>query len=522
MNLSKKDSSSCSISIISSLSTSTSKEDYPRIVANARKCFNSGRTRDINFRKQQLKNLKRFLKENEDAICESCYKDLRKPRHEAKMMEVASLNKEIDFYLRNLDDFVRPEKQTNSLSDFFDGLYVYNEPYGVVLILGAWNYPVQVILNPLIGAIAAGNCAVLKPSEISHHTSQLLADCLPNYIDEECFPVCLGGANETSALLKEKFDYIFYTGSTSIGRIIYETAAKSLTPVTLEMGGKSPVYIDDNVDLELAVKRIVWGKFINAGQTCVAPDYVLCSRDVQERFLPIAKRRLKEMFGDNIQKSEDFGRMISPKHFNRVSRLIDSKKVAIGGQTDECDLYISPTILANVSAEDDVMKEEIFGPILPIVVVNNEREAIEFINARAKPLAMYLFTKSKKIREYFLSRTSAGGVTVNDTIMHVTPLSLPFGGVGDSGIGAYHGKYTFDTFSHKKSVMTKGFSLLLEQAMFPRYAPYTQNKTKIFELALKFDRMVSFKYVPHVCIFIMGIICTIGVYYIVNCLNERD
>jgi aldehyde dehydrogenase (NAD+) len=357
---------------------------------------------------------------------------------------------------------------------------IYKDPLGVVLVIAPWNYPFQLAMAPVVGAIAAGNAVVLKPSEVAPATSRLMAELLPRYTDSQAVKVVEGAVAETTRLLEERFDHIFYTGNGTVGRVVMAAAAKHLTPVTLELGGKSPTIIDDDVDLELAIRRIVWGKFYNAGQTCVAPDYILCHERVRPRALELLKRTIEEFYGTDPKKSADYGRIVNERHHARLMTLMDSGRVVVGGDADASDRYIAPTVLADVSPDSPVMADEIFGPILPVLSVQDVDEAIRFVNARPKPLALYVFTKREQTRDAVLERTSSGGASVNHVWLHLANHDLPFGGVGPSGMGAYHGKATFDTFVHKKSVLEK------TTAMDPPvlYPPYTAQKRKILKRLL--------------------------------------
>ncbi|XP_054994473.1 aldehyde dehydrogenase family 3 member A2 isoform X4 [Sorex araneus] len=355
-----------------------------------------------------------------------------------------------------------------------DEAYVQPEPLGVVLIIGAWNYPIVLTIQPLIGAIAAGNAAIIKPSELSENTAKVLDKLLPQYLDQDLYVVINGGVPETTELLKQRFDHILYTGNTAVGKIVMEAAAKYLTPVTLELGGKSPCYIDRDCDLDVACRRIAWGKYMNCGQTCIAPDYVLCEPSLQSQVVQKIKETVKEFYGENIKESPDYERIINLRHFKRIQSLLEGQKIAFGGEMDEATRYIAPIILTDVNPETKVMQEEIFGPILPIVPIKNVDEAINFINDREKPLAFYVFSRNNKLIKRMINETSSGGVTANDVIMHFTLNSLPFGGVGSSGMGAYHGKHSFDTFSHLRPCLLK--SLKGESANKLRYPPNSQSK----------------------------------------------
>lgn len=375
----------------------------------AREAFKTGRTKDVSFRKSQLKALYSFLKENEMLIVSALQEDFKKPSFETRVAEVDFVMNDIRGALFNIDEYVKPRYVSKTLAVIVDDAYMISEPYGLVLIIGAWNYPIQVALSPLVGAIMAGNAAVLKPSEMAPATARLLAELLPKYLDSDCYQIVTGNAQETQELLSEHFDYIFFTGSNRVGRQIHQAAAKHLTPATLELGGKSPLYIDDSVpDFEMAWRRILWGKMINAGQTCVAPDYILCSSSMEEKLIEKAKVVIKEFFGENPRLSNDFARIINERHFERIGNIIKSGKVAIGGDLEKEELYIAPTILTNVTSDDPIMQEEIFGPILPIVTAESVDEAIDFINSRDKPLTLYVFSTRLPIIRKLIENTSSG------------------------------------------------------------------------------------------------------------------
>lgn len=499
------------------------KQTASEVVSGLRNAFRTGKTKPYEYRVQQLKNIKKFLKQNGKGLCEALYSDLRKPEHESYTFEIDLLYVEIDHILRHLKGWMKPEKPEKLLINFFDQLRIYSDPLGVVLVMGAWNYPLLLTLSPVLGAIAAGNCCVIKPSDLAPNTAQFLYNTLLNYVDKECYYVYLGGIPETTDLLKERFDYIFFTGSPQVGKIIHQAAAKYLTPCTLELGGKSPTYIDSTADIQMATKRILWGKFANCGQTCVAPDYILCSKEIQEKFVHQAEKYMKEFFGENMKQSKDFARMVNERHFIRVVNLLKNQRIALGGDVDAQDLYISPTILVDVKPEDDIMNEEIFGPVLPIINIRDANEAVRFINEREKPLALYVFTKDQRTKDLFLNNTTSGSVCINDTVMQVSVATLPFGGVGNSGMGNYHGKKTFDTFVHKKSVLLKTFSFIAEKVQGMRYPPYTAKKTRLARLALKsLNRSIDFgTYLKYACVFGLGVAVTIGGFYIKKSYDEK-
>ncbi|XP_028938378.1 aldehyde dehydrogenase family 3 member A2 isoform X2 [Ornithorhynchus anatinus] len=454
-----------------------------KIVLRARDAFASGRSRPVKFRIQQLKALQQMVKEKEKEILGAISRDLNKSEYNAYSHEVISILGEIDHVLEKLPEWAAPEPVKKNLLTMMDEVYIHSEPLGVILIIGAWNYPFVLVLQPLIGAISAGNAAIIKPSELSENTASLLAKILPQYLDKELYQVVNGGVKETTDLLKERFDHILYTGSTSVGKIVMEAAAKHLTPVTLELGGKSPCYIDKDCDLDIACRRITWGKYMNCGQTCIAPDYILCEPAIQNQIVQKIKETVKEFYGEDIKKSPDYERIINVRHFKRLTTLLEGQKIAFGGESDEATCYIAPTVLTDVKPESKVMQEEIFGPILPLVLVKNADEAIKFINQREKPLALYVFSRNNQLIKRMIDETSSGGFTGNDVVMHFTLISLPFGGVGNSGMGAYHGKHSFDTFSHRRSCLIKG--LRGEVANKLRYPPNSQSKVdwaKVFLL----------------------------------------
>ncbi|MEG4806278.1 aldehyde dehydrogenase [Microcoleus sp. F8-D3] len=436
------------------------------IIQQQRQFFATGKTKDVDFRIEQLKKLKSAIELNQSRIVDAVKADLGRPEFEA-YLEIASIG-EVNYALKNLKSWVKRRKVPASIDQFPASARIYPEPLGVVLIIGPWNYPFQLMISPLVGAIAAGNCAILKPSEIASHTSEVIADMISKTFDPAYVAAVEGGVEISQQLLAEKFDHIFFTGGTKIGRIVMESAAKNLTPVTLELGGKSPCIVDSDIHIEYTAKRIAWGKFLNAGQTCIAPDYLLVYRKVKPDLMAAIKTSIQEFYGDDPQKSPDYSRIINQRQLERLSAFIKDGEIVVGGQVKPDDRYIAPTVIDNVSWDSPVMQDEIFGPILPVLEYDDFGEAIAQINSRPKPLALYLFSKNKEKQQRVLQETSSGGVCINDTVMQVGVTDLPFGGVGDSGIGTYHGKASFDTFSHYKSVLQKSFLLDLKW----RYAPY--------------------------------------------------
>ncbi len=433
--------------------------------------FDSGATQSLAWRLSQLDALEHLLMEREQDILDALHADLRKPETEGLTSEIAMLASEVRHVRKKLRSWMKPERVRTSLVAMPGRSYVYREPLGLVLIIAPWNYPFQTAILPLVGALAAGNCVVIKPSEIAPHTSALIARWIPKYLDPKAVRVLQGGVPETTALLREKWDHIFYTGNGNVARIVMEAASKHLTPVTLELGGKSPCVVDETADLDTAAKRIVYGKFFNAGQTCVAPDYVLVHAEVHDALINRMVSALREFYGEDPQQSPDFARIIDERHHARLTRLLAGADIVTGGQTDLADRYIAPTILRNVKEDDPVMQEEIFGPILPVISVANASQAVAFINRGPKPLALYCFSSDKETQERVIGGTSAGGTTVNHVWMHVGVPALPFGGVGESGMGAYHGRHSFETFTHRRAVLKKP-NLADPPILFPPYKPW--------------------------------------------------
>ncbi|KAL8581229.1 hypothetical protein ACOMHN_038329 [Nucella lapillus] len=448
--------------------------EYGKMISAMRDVFRTGRTRNYEWRRNQLNGLLKMIEENESKLCEVLYQDLHKHKMESMVMELNMCRADVVTALDNLSDWTKPQMVQKGLLYKMDTAYIRNEPLGVTLVLGAWNYPVQLNLLPLIGAVAAGNCCILKPSEMAEKTAHLLEELLPKYVDQDCIKVVNGGVPETTALLAERFDFIFYTGSSTVGRIIMAAAAKYLTPVVLELGGKSPVYVDSGVDLSVVARRLMWGKFCNAGQTCVAPDYVMCTADIQEKLLVKLKELIPEFYTENPKTSDSYGRIINTRHFKRVQKLMEGATVAVGGEMDEAENYIAPTVLRDCKLSDPIMQEEVFGPLLPIVPVRDHLEAAERIADGEKPLAMYIFSNNSNVVRVLKENTSSGAFLVNDTMVHGGLCTLPFGGVGNSGMGSYHGKFTFDAFSHQRACLEK--SLALESVNSLRYPPYTEKK----------------------------------------------
>ncbi|GAB1864993.1 Fatty aldehyde dehydrogenase [Camponotus japonicus] len=487
-------------------------ENYADVVQRLRDAFNRGKSKPIEWRIKQLKQILHMITETSSDIIAALASDLHRSKFETYALEIDYITQEIKYMLMHIKEWSATEKPPKGLSNLFDSVEIRKDPYGVVLVIGAWNYPLQLSLLPMIGAMAAGNCVILKPSEVAKATAKYLYETIPKYLDMECCHVILGGVQETTELLNQRFDYIFYTGSSMIGKIVRNAANKYLTPVTLELGGKSPVYIDNTVDMTMAAKRILWGKCINVGQTCIAPDYILCTTEVQNKLVEEIKKILKEWYSENAQESPDLARIITDKHYQRlVSYLSGNGKIVVGGDTNPTERYISPTVLVDVKATDPIMQDEIFGPILPIINIDNAYEAIEFINKREKPLTLYLFSQDKGTISVIINNTSSGGVLVNDVILHATVETLPFGGVGNSGIGAYHGKYTYDTFTHKKGCLIRNYNKFAEMLGKNRFSPYSDKKLMLLRHLLeRRPGIPGAKYLPYVLMFGLGVLVTIG------------
>ena len=443
--------------------------------------FFSGRTLPVQARIQALDRLEQAILDHEEDLYRALQADLGKSRMEAFLCEISLTLSELRYVRRHVKGWSRRRPVLPSLAQFPGRCSVLPEPYGVTLILSPWNYPVLLTLEPLIGALAAGNCAVVKPSAYSPHASAVLAALIGEALPPEHAAVVEGGRQENQCLLEQSFDYIFFTGSVAVGREVMTKAAAHLTPVTLELGGKSPCIVDETADLTVAARRIAFGKFLKCGQTCVAPDYVLVSRSVKEKFLSEISREIGRMYGPDPLQNSGYGKIINQKHFTRLISLLDREKVVVGGGCDPERLRIAPTVLDGVTPEDPVMQEEIFGPILPVLTVDSLDQAIAFVRARPRPLALYLFTSDRTAERRVFRELSFGGGCVNDTILHLASSRLPFGGVGNSGMGAYHGKRSFLTFSHEKGVLKT--STRLDMPL--RYPPYTPQKERWARRMLK-------------------------------------
>ena len=442
--------------------------------------FQLGKTRTYAWRKAQLDALQRLLTENEKSLCEALAEDLGKSQTEAWTTEVGFLLSDIKHTKKHLKQWMKPSRVSTPIVAQPGRSFIQPEPLGTVLIMGAWNYPIQLTLAPYVAALAAGNCAILKPSELSPASSALMATLIPRYLDGDAISVVEGGKDEATALLELPFDHIFYTGGDRVGKIVMQAAAKHLTPVTLELGGKSPCIIDSNTDLATSARRVVWGKWTNAGQTCIAPDYLLVERSVTKTFLTLLEQEINRQYGAQPLTSPDYGRVVNRTHFDRIRGYMQQQDVVIGGQVDEAALRIAPTVVLNPDIDSPVMQEEIFGPVMPLLEVSSVQEAFDFVKRRPKPLAGYLFSQRQSVQQQMIDEVSAGSVCINDVMMFMANPELPFGGTGYSGMGRYHGKFGFDTFSHQKSVMKRSF--WFDAAI--RYAPSSARKRYLLKKLL--------------------------------------
>jgi aldehyde dehydrogenase (NAD+) len=447
------------------------------IVQQSRQAFDSGITRPLAWRKAQLETMITMLEKHQDELSAALKVDLGRGVEEAWLYDIGFTITEVKLMLKNLKKWTAPRKVPTPMVTRPASSMRVPQPLGVVCVIAPWNYPVQLLLIPAAGAIAAGNAVVMKPSEVSSETSRVLAKIVPQYFTDKAVAIVEGGVQETTELLKQKFDHIFYTGNGAVGRVVMRAAAENLTPVTLELGGKSPTIVDASANIAVAARRIAWAKYVNAGQTCVAPDYVLAHKSIANELVEAIRTSITEFYGEDPHASKDYSRVISPKHFSRLTSLISSGKVAIGGQSEQAERYIAPTVLVDVDRNSAVMQEEIFGPILPVLEVGSIDEAIGFVNSRPHPLALYVFAQDNSVNEKVVAETTSGGVTVNGTIMHMTGPYLPFGGIGESGMGAYHGQSGVDVFQHLKPVLKR--STMLDAPL--AYPPYTKRKFSILK-----------------------------------------
>ena len=458
------------------------QQQISALVSEQRAFFESGKTLCVCYRKEALQKLYAAIVSRESALIDALQKDLGKSDFESYMCEIGMVLDEISYMLKHLEGFAKEKRVRTPLAQFASRSYVKPSPYGVVLIMSPWNYPFLLTLDPLVDALAAGNTAIVKPGAYAPATAQAIKELLESTFPREYVAVVTGGRAENTYLLDQKFDYIFFTGSKGVGKEVMKKAAEHLTPVTLELGGKSPCIVDESADLALAARRIAFGKYLNCGQTCVAPDYVLCHKSVRDRFVELLKEEISRQYGKDPLQNADYGHIINQKHFERVCSLIDSNKTVHGGRTNADTLQIEPTVMTNIGWDDAVMGEEIFGPVLPVLTFETVDEVIETVNSHDRPLALYLFSSNKKTVRRITSRCQFGGGCINDVIIHLATAHMGFGGVGESGMGAYHGKVGFDTFSHKKSIVDKKTWIDLPM----RYQPYDKGlNAKLLRMFLK-------------------------------------
>ncbi len=455
--------------------------EIKELIERQRSFYKTNQTKEISFRKRSLKKLLKEIESKEEAIQHVLYQDFKKPVYESYISEIGIALSEIKLAIKKIDSWSKPKTVIPSLLNFPSWEKIYKEPYGTALLIGPWNYPFQLIITPLVGAIAAGNTVVIKPSELTPNTSKLVEEIIQTCFAPEHVAVVQGDASVAQQLLNHRWDYIFFTGSVPVGKIIAKAAAEFLTPTTLELGGKSPCIIDETANIKLAAKRLVWGKFINAGQTCIAPDYLLVHPRIKDTLVKALINEIELAYGKNPITSEDYARIINQRNFHRLLKMIKNETILFGGNVDENELFIAPTLIDCRSLESDVMKDEIFGPLLPILTFQTEEEIEQTISKFEKPLSMYVFTNRKSFAKKIINQFSFGGGVINDTVVHFANHRLPFGGVGHSGQGAYHGKHTFDSFSHSKSVVNRFTWLDIPV----RYAPY-KGKLKLLKLFFKY------------------------------------
>lgn len=452
------------------------------LVKSQKTFFKTGKTLDLSLRIEKLEHLKDVIQQHETEICDALYKDFQKPKFESVLSETAFIISELDHVIKKLKSWAKPKRVSSSIINFPSSDYIYSEPYGACLIIAPWNYPFQLAISPLMGAIAAGNTVVLKPSELAPNISQILADLLEKVFPKEMLAVVQGGIPVSEALLEQKWDYVFFTGSVHVGKIVAKAIAPHLTPSTLELGGKNPCIIHKSAKIQLAAKRIVWGKFLNGGQTCIAPDYILIDPSIKKDFIDAVQKEITAAYGVNPKDSPDFARIINSNNFERLAEMLEGENCAVGGEINREHTYISPTLIDEPALTSKVMEDEIFGPILPVLSFSSEENMAEIMGNYSKPLALYVFSEDSRFTENILKNFSFGGGAINDVVVHVVNKNLPFGGVGNSGNGAYHGKHSFDTFSHKKSISKRGTWLDVPL----RYAPYGDKVSLIGMIMKKF------------------------------------
>ena len=455
--------------------------DIPKIVNQQKEFFNSNSTKKVSLRIETLKKLKSVLKENEQELYTAIYTDFKKSKFETYLTELSIIYRELNDAIRNLKKWSKQKRVRTNLANLPAKSYIIPEPLGTVLVISAWNYPYQLALIPTISALAAGNTVVIKPSEIPKNTSKILAEIINSNFNSNYLTVIEGGVKTTTELLKEKWDKIFFTGSTSVGKIIYKAAAESLTPVTLELGGKSPTFVLADCNIKITAKRIVWAKFLNAGQTCIAPDYLLVEEKIKDQLLLALKKEIENAYPNIKEVQENYVQIVNEQNYNRLEKLIPTQKVYYGGQTNNENRSIAPTLLHNINFEDSIMEDEIFGPILPVIAFENLEGVINKIKEKEKPLSLYVYSKNKNIIKKILNEISFGGGAINESIVQISNPNLPFGGVGASGIGSYNSKAGFDTFTHYKSILHK--TTWLEPNI--KYTPFTEIKMRILKFILE-------------------------------------
>ena len=455
--------------------------DISKIVNQQKSFFNSNATKEVNLRIETLKKLKLILKENEDKLYTAIYDDFKKSKFETYITELSLIYNELNDAIRNLKKWSKQKRVRTNLANFPAKSYIIPEPLGTILVISAWNYPYQIALIPAISAIAAGNTVVIKPSEIPNNTSKVLAQLINANFDENHLTVIEGDVATTTELLQQKWDKIFFTGSTPVGKIIYKAAAENLTPVTLELGGKSPTFVLADCNIKITAKRIVWAKFLNAGQTCIAPDYLLVEKRVETKLLEALKKEIEDFYPHSENINENYVQIVNERNFNRLAQLIPTDKIYHGGEVNPENRSIAPTLLRNIGFEDHIMQDEIFGPILPIIAFENLEDVIKKVKEKEKPLSLYIYSINKKVIKKILHEISFGGGAINESLVHLSNPNLPFGGVGASGIGNYHSKAGFDTFTHYKSILHKSF--LFEPNI--KYLPFTKLKKRILKMLLE-------------------------------------
>jgi len=455
--------------------------DIQKIVNQQKSFFNTNATKEVNLRIETLKKLKLILKENEDKLYDAIYTDFKKSEFETYLTELSLIYNELNDAIKNLKKWSKQKRVKTNLANFPAKSYIIPEPLGTILVISAWNYPYQISLIPAISAIAAGNTVVIKPSEIPNNTSKILSELINTNFDKNHLTVIEGGVETTTELLQKKWDKIFFTGSTPVGKIVYKAAAENLTPATLELGGKSPTIVLSDCNIKITAKRIIWAKFLNAGQTCIAPDYLLVEEKIKDQLLLTLKKEIENAYPNNNEVQENYVQIVNEKNFNRLEQLISTDKIYYGGETNVKNRFIQPTLLHNINFEDSIMQEEIFGPILPVISFENLEYVITKIKEREKPLSLYIYSKNKIIVKKILNEISFGGGAINESLVHLSNPNLPFGGVGASGIGAYHSKAGFGTFTHYKSILHK--TSWMEPNI--KYTPFTKIKTKILKFLLE-------------------------------------